>query len=104
MDALKGVCFQLWYPDQKTDAVMYRGPAHFGSGIAEAPVELPPAAEEMRANMKRTRTDSPMKETVESSASRAGLAWLDSIANRHFRAPVDPAFWQKLGDEPPACT
>lgn len=99
MDALKDTCFQLWYPDQKTDEVMYRGPAHFGSGIAEAPVELPPTAEEMRANMKRTRTDSPVKEPVESSASRAGLAWLDFIANRHFRTPVDPAFWQKLGAE-----
>ena len=98
-DALKDTCFQLWYPDQKTDEVMYRGPAHFESGIAEAPVALPPTAEEMRANMGRTRTDSPVKEPVESSARRAGLAWLDFIASRHFRTPVDPAFWQKLGEE-----
>lgn len=98
-DALKDTCFQLWYPDQKTDEVMYRGPAHFESGIAEAPVELPPTAEEMRSNMKRTHTDSPVKEPVESSAKSAGFQWLDFIASRHFRTPVDPAFWQKLGDK-----
>lgn len=98
-DTLKDTCCQLWYPDQKTDEVMYRGPAHFESGIAEAPVALPPTAEEMRANMKRTRTGSPVKEPVESSASKAGFPWLDFIASRHFRTPVDPAFWQKLGEE-----
>lgn len=99
LDALKDTCFQLWYPDQKTDEFMYRRPAHFDSGITEAPVELPPTADEMRANMKRTRTESPVKEPVESSASRAGLLWLDFIASRHFRTPVDPAFWQQLGGE-----
>lgn len=98
-DALKDTCFQIWYPDMKTNDVMYRGPAQFESGIAEAPVVLPPTAEEMRVNMRKTRTESPVKEPFESSANKAGLAWLDFIASRHFRTPVDPAFWQKLGGE-----
>lgn len=101
LDTLKDTCFQLWYPDQKTGEVMYRGPAHFESGIAEAPVELPPTADEMRASMRKTRTESPVKEPVETSASRAGLVWLDFIASRHFRTPVDPKFWQRLGGELP---
>ncbi len=101
MDALKDTCCQLWYPDPKTDEVMYRGPAHFESGIAEAPVELPPTADEMRADMKKTRTESPVNEPVKSSASSAGLAWLDFIASRHFRTPMDPAFWQRLADQLP---
>lgn len=96
INVLKDTCFQLWYPDQKTDEIMYRAPAHFETGISEAPVDLPPTAEEMRANMKRTRTDSPVKEPAESSASKSGLGWLDFIASRHFRMPVDPVFWQKL--------
>ena len=99
MDALKDTCFQIWYPDEKTDEVMYRGPAHFESGIAEAPVDLPSTADEMRANMKKTRTESPVKEPVGSSATKAGLPWLDLIASRHFRTPVDPAFWQQFSEE-----
>lgn len=93
-DICKDTCFQLWYPDEKTDEVRFRGPAHFESGIAEAPVELPAEAEEMRALMKRTREESPVKEKIQSSATAAGLPWLDFIACRHFRTPVDPSFWQ----------
>lgn len=98
-DALKDTCFQLWYPDQKTDEIMFRGPAHFESGIAEAPVELPPTADEMRAHIKKISTESPVKEPIESSASRAGLPWLDFIASRHFRTPMSPTFWQTLVSE-----
>lgn len=93
-DICKETCFQLWYPDEKTDEVRFAGPAHFDSGIAEAPVELPAAAEEMRALMKRTREESPVKEKIQSSATAVGVPWLDFIACRHFRTPVDPSFWQ----------
>lgn len=100
-DVLKNTCFQLWYPDENTNELMYRGPAQFESGIAEAPIALPATADEMRANMKKIRTESPVKEPVQSSASKAGFLWLDFIANRHFRTPVDPARWQRLHDESP---
>jgi hypothetical protein len=96
-DICKDTCSQLWYPDEKTDEFRFRGPAHFESGVAEAPVELPAAAEEMRALMKRARDESPVKERIQSSAMTAGLPWLDFIACRHFRTPVDPYFWQTLG-------
>jgi hypothetical protein len=101
-DICKETCFQLWYPDEKTDEVRFCGPAHFESGIAEAPVELPAEAEEMRALMKRTREESPVKAKIQSSATAAGLPWLDFVACRHFRTPVDPSFWQALGSETPA--
>jgi hypothetical protein len=100
MDVLKDTCFQLWYRDENTDEVMYRGPAQFESGIAEAPIKLPPTADEMRADMKKIRTESPVKDPVQSSASKAGFPWLDFIASRHFRTPVDPAIWQKIADDP----
>lgn len=95
-EVLKDTCFQIWYPDTKTDEFMYRGAAHFESGITEAPIVLPQLADEMRINMMKTRTESPVKEPVESSARRAGLPWLDLIASRHFKTPLDPAFWQQI--------
>ena len=100
-DMLKDTCFQLWYPDTKTDGIMYQRAAQFESGISEAPVKLPPTAEEMRVAMKKTRTESPVKETVESSARLAGLPWLDLIASRHFKTPLNPEFWQKFIEEQP---
>lgn len=98
-DALKATSCQLWYPDAKTDEHLYRGPAHFESGIAEAPIDLPATAEEMRSMMKKTRTESPVKDPLVSSATKAGIGWLDFIACRHFRTPPDPAFWQGLAGD-----
>ncbi len=94
-DAMKETCFQLWYPDAKTDEVAYDRIAHFDSGISDAPMELPDTAEEMREQIRRTRTDSPVKEQVKTSAITAGLPFLDFIACRHFKTPVDPAYWQR---------
>ena len=99
LDALKDTTFQLWYPDDKTDDHLYRGSAHFESGIAEAPIDLPPTAQEMRAMMKKTRDESPVKDRIVSSAAKVGIGWLDFIACRHFRTPPDPAFWQRLAGE-----
>ena len=95
-DVLNQTCFQLWYPDETTDALRYAGPAHLEGGITEAPIILPATAEEMRQNIKRLRTESPIKDQVMTSAAQAGLTFLDFIGCRHFRTPVDPAFWQKL--------
>lgn len=95
-DVLRETHFQLWYPDEHTDAVAYRGPAHLESGISEAPVKLPDTAEGMRAVIRRTLSESPVKDHVMSSAAKSGLVFLDFIASRHFRTPVNPAFWQLL--------
>lgn len=95
-DVLNQTCFQLWYPDETTDALRYAGPAHLEGGITEAPIVLPATAEEMREEIKRLRTESPIKDQVMTSAAQAGLPFLDFIGCRHFRTPVDPAFWQKL--------
>lgn len=99
LDTLKDTDFQLWYPDDKTDAHMYSGPAHFDSGITEAPIDLPPTGEEMRSMMKKTRTESPVKAPIVSCATKSGLRWLDFIASRHFRTPPDPAIWQAFTAE-----
>lgn len=95
-DALKQTCFQLWYPDEFTDALRYRGPAHWEGGITEAPITLPATAADMREEIKRLRAESPIKDHIMTSAAQAGLPFLDFIGCRHFRTPVDPVFWQKL--------
>jgi hypothetical protein len=98
-DTLQHTHFQIWYPDDGTEALMYVGPAHWESGTTEAPVELPPTGEEMRKAIRRTRADAPVK-ALQSSASAVGLVWLDFIASRHFRTPVDPLWWQSHVPEP----
>lgn len=103
-DALKGTCFQLWYPDEKTDNYLHCGPAQFDSGITEAPITLPPTAEDMRSMMKKTLAESPVKDAIMSSATKAGIGWLDFIAYRHFRTPPVPCLWQTLAeDTAPQC-
>lgn len=94
-EVLKECCFQLWYPDKKTEECMYKGPAHLESGISEAPIFLPLTGNEMRVHMKKIQEDSPVKNPFESSAVLAGMPWLDAIASRHFRTPMNPMFWQK---------
>lgn len=97
-DTLKDTHLQLWYPDEKTEAYLYRGPAQYDSGITEAPIKLPLAVQEMCAMMKKTRMESPVKNAITTSAAETGFGWLDFIANRHFRTPPDPAIWQELSD------
>jgi len=94
-EVLNETSFQVWYPDEKTAEVMYAGPA-LETGITEAPIVLPPTAEEMCARIRRIRTESPAKTQFVTSADRAGIGWLDFIASRHFRTPPNPAFWQEL--------
>lgn len=100
-EVLKETSFQVWYPDENTAEVLYAGPA-LETGITEAPVVLPPTAQEMRARIWKIRTESPAKTQFVTSADRAGIGWLDFIGSRHFRTPPDPAFWQKLEKGPSA--
>lgn len=98
-EVLKETSFQVWYPDEKTAEVLYAGPA-LETGITEAPIVLPQTAEEMRARIRRIRTESPAKTQFVTSADRGAIGWLDFIASRHFRTPPDPAFWQELEKGP----
>lgn len=96
-NALKNLpetCFQLWYPDNDAKVHMYRrGVREFG--VTEAPIPLLTSAEEMREHMQRVRAETEVGNVEPSSAIRRGIPWLDFIANRHFRTPVDPSFWQE---------
>ena len=91
MDVLKDNCFQLWYPDENTDDLMYRASARFESGITEAPIELPPTADEMRTNMKKIRTESPVKGPVQSPAGKQV-----SLARLHCEPPFQNACGSRM--------
>lgn len=95
-EVMKGTCFQLWYPDMHTDNIRYDRPAFLESGMSDAPLDLPATAEEMREQIRRTRADSPVKDQVVTSAAKAGLPFVEFISCRHFRIPVDPAYWQRI--------
>lgn len=88
---------QLWYPDEHAASIGYRGPAHWESGISEAPLILPKTAEAMRLHIQKTLEESPVKVPVETSASKAGLPWLDLLACRHYKTPLSPLLWQNIG-------
>lgn len=96
---LKETSFQIWYPDEKTDDYIFSGPAHLESGISEHTIVLPETAEEMRASMSQIRTESPVSKEVQLSSIAAGIPFLEFIAYRHFRTPVDPVYWQKINPD-----
>lgn len=102
-EILKETSFQIWYPDEKTAEGLYSGPT-LETGITEAPIILPPTSEEMRVRIRKIRTESPVKTRIVTSASSEGIGWLDFIANRHFRTPLDPVFWQELEKRPSSTT
>ncbi len=95
-EVMTDTCFQLWYPDTHTDNIRYDRPAFLESGMSDAPLDIPATADEMREQIRRTRSDSPVKDQVVTSAAKAGLPFVEFIACRHFRIPVDPAYWQRI--------
>ncbi|MEE7626982.1 hypothetical protein V3O24_12480 [Methylobacter sp. Wu8] len=97
-DDYPNVCIQLWHPEKDLYQYLYFQPAHFESGVAEAPILLPPVAEDYRKQMDMIRESEFGKVILESPATKVGLIALDLIAHRHFSTPVSPAFWYSLMD------
>lgn len=92
------VCIQLWHPEKDLYQYLYFQPAHFDSGATEAPIRLPPTAEEYRKQMNMIRESEFGKVFFDSLADKAGLVALDFIAHRHFSTPVSPVIWYFLLD------
>jgi hypothetical protein len=98
-DRYPNVCIQLWHPEKDLYQHLYFQPVHFESGVTEAPIQLPPAAEDYRKQMNMLRESDVGKVILESPATKAGLFALDIIAHRHFSTPVSPVFWYSLMDK-----
>lgn len=94
-EILKETTFQVWYPDERTAEARYAGSA-VDTGMTEAPIVLPQTVDEMCDRIRKIRADSPAREKSLTSAQKAGIEWLDFVANRHFRTPLDPVLWQEL--------
>jgi hypothetical protein len=90
------VCIQLWHPEKDMFQHFYFQTAHFESGVTEAPIHLPPIAEDYRKQMDMIRKSEFGKAILESPAAQAGLIALDLIAHRHFSTPISPVFWYSL--------
>jgi len=97
-DDYPNVCIQLWHPEKDLYQYLYFQPAHFESGVAEAPIHLPPMVDDYRKQMDMIRESEFGKVILESPAAKAGLIALDLIAHRHFSTPVSPVFWYSLMD------
>jgi hypothetical protein len=92
VDVLEATNLQQWYPDEKTEELIYKGYAASESGATEAPLIIPPKFEDFRKRIVRVREQSSKPDNI--SAITSGLPQLVLIASRLFRTPVMPFFWQ----------
>jgi len=82
---------QIWYPDEKTDNVLYKQDAS-RSGTTLI-INLPETLAEVRKQMENVWEHVLAPEQI-SCLSKNGFSIIGLIASRHFRTPVIPAYWQ----------
>ena len=85
--------FQLWFPDEDTDDVLYREYAAAETGATFSSIVLPGTADEMRTRMGTLATQHDAYERL--SCVAHGFPALGLVASRHFRTPVAPGYWQR---------
>jgi hypothetical protein len=95
-EACKDVCYQLWHPVHDVFQWHYFKVAHYVSGEAEAPIELPSSMDEYRERMLKLLQSDRHNILSISPALQAGLMPIDFIACRHFRTFVAPFYWYGL--------
>jgi hypothetical protein len=97
-DALPQTDLQIWYPDDSTDAYLYRINAGLESGLMLASIQLPATLEELRMRILHLRDARDVASSISCIAENQSILAL--IASRHFRTPVLPLFWQEQVQEP----
>ncbi|MCD4651149.1 MAG: hypothetical protein K8S56_05100 [Candidatus Cloacimonetes bacterium] len=91
-DTFKDSIFQIFYPDEKTDQVLYTENAGRKSGLAEAPIELVPF-EEMKRRIMMVKEKAI---TFKDVSANVLMPIIPFVAFRHFRTPMFPMYWQNL--------
>ncbi len=82
---------QIWYPDEKTDNVLYKQNAsRTGTTVV---IEFPRTIDEIRKQMQDVWEHVIAPEHI-SCLSKKGFPIIGLIASRHFRTPIIPVFWQ----------
>lgn len=93
-DSLPDCTFQIWYPDDETDAHLYTSNAAVFSGSVEAPIFVPESLSDMldRITQVQERTIKPNQ----LSSVGLGFTSLAFISSRHFETPILPQIWQQI--------
>lgn len=89
----KNSTLQIWYPDEDIEKFMYTGNAAYQCGYADAPIKLPKEPKEMATLMDEIHKSKNIIDVTKLSCVKQGILPLIFIANRHFRMPVMPQFW-----------
>lgn len=85
---------QLWYPDARTEELLYSGCASNDSGFSVHSIVLPDAMAEFRSKLyEQVAAVSPY---LGFSFQSAGMQIIGLVASRHFRTEHIPAYWQSL--------
>ncbi len=84
---------QVWYPDEQTDEVFYRGNAsRTGTTLAAS---FPKELAEIKTQMQKAR-EHVIDPVRISCIGKNGFPLIGLIASRHFRTPVMPFYWQSF--------
>lgn len=92
-NTFNGICLQLWYADEATEPLMYRGAAQYESGTTEAPMVFPATVDALIAGEQQKMASKAIVGLDEFSAVQHGMFALVMMACRHFRTPFPPQFW-----------
>jgi len=84
---------QLWFPDQDTDKYLYSVNAGHASGFSFHPFQLPQTLDDLKTYIISLREKYQIYTDI--SYIKLGLFIIPLIANRHFRTPIIPAYWQE---------
>ena len=91
----RGINLQLWYPDSETESLLYKENAGYDTGATCHSISLPEDIDVLRDTM-RGRLEEQTS-FFQLSCIKHDFPALGLIASRHFRTPVIPAYWQRLG-------
>jgi hypothetical protein len=90
---LDGMCLQLWYADEDTEAGIYKGPAQFDSGSTEAPIVFPDDPKKLISACQQLLDSKTIPDLTFASCIQKDHFGLILIACRHFRTPFPPQLW-----------
>lgn len=93
---LQETCVQLWFPDDKTENLIYYKSAQYESGSSLAPITLPDTIDEYIAEIRELKDVSFISTIDDFSASKAGFKFLLMTASRHFQTPIIHLFLHDL--------
>jgi len=84
--AFKGMCLQVWYADDHTEALLYRQAAQYESGTTEAPIKFPADIGVIAGEQRKMESGVIVRMDALSSVHH-GPWVLVAVACRYYRIP-----------------